>query len=230
MQHEPELPSDLTQAFRGSNYKLETSIPNHEVDQYFNQMSGRHPLDDDGFPQKLEFYGHNFEDVKHQKALQNSEENGEQENAEVGDNKSKEGYHKEFHYYPHYSFHDNPYVAQYQSLMQKSVQPTPSIPQPGPVQIKASLETPCEDGDCCIVTKKRKKKKRKVRQQDRFMALQDKNDDSHSEDEGKGKGDDDEKEGDSKGHEGSPAHGHGGGPAAHVIGGEHGIVGHPPMP
>ena len=58
---DPELPSDLTQAFRGPNYKLDSNA--ELIDQYFNQMSGRHPLDDDGFPQKLEFYGHNFEDA-----------------------------------------------------------------------------------------------------------------------------------------------------------------------
>ena len=41
-------------------------------------MSGRHPLDDDGFPQRREFQGKNYEDANEDKWRQEAE----QENVE----------------------------------------------------------------------------------------------------------------------------------------------------
>ena len=43
-------PSNLKSAIRGASYLLESSPTQEEIDQYFNSLSGRNPLDDDGFP------------------------------------------------------------------------------------------------------------------------------------------------------------------------------------
>ena len=61
MYHEREY-NPLKDISTSDETALETLIENNpslikQIDQYFNSLSGRNPLDDDGFPQKKEFYG-----------------------------------------------------------------------------------------------------------------------------------------------------------------------------
>ena len=74
-------PPNLKSAIRSASYLLESNPSKDEIDQYFNSLSGRNPLDDDGFPQKKEFYGKTYEDLYEDKQRHNSEkENGEESN------------------------------------------------------------------------------------------------------------------------------------------------------
>ena len=72
-------PPNLKYAIRSASYLLESNPSQEEIDQYFNSLSGRNPLDDDGFPQKKEFYGKTYEDLHEEKQRQNIEQENREE-------------------------------------------------------------------------------------------------------------------------------------------------------